>query len=680
MKKLYLAIILGLIVLSNVVFADGAPPRMYYDAVISNPNGAAFYIHSGDAIVQKGKLNQGTVVTINTSYEKINNEVYVYADWYASSQSERTYDVSNYAYGLIQFKDMKKKEPWKLSDISFDKVYMDKYVLGKEGVSIYEWPSLSEKIIGQIPDGEFIKVKNAYEKQYNEIDGWYYVEYKGVKGWISNVAGATGTKNENSFLISSWRGARMYDKDGNIVGKIAPNTIFKDYYIIDYGSNYSYYVEYKGENGYIKSNEIGSGTQSEISNYTVKYDGAVLIRDDGTFEDVPKGTILQYTANFYYKSRRVIYTNYNGNSGWLFYEYYDETSEYYQKNVNEIKEIMNKIINHLDEEYYYEEEKVEENKNDNIPTTTSAPIVIEKVSSDDFGLTPTEVLYICVLCAIIASLLTTILIVGMNKSFNKKILLVLIPIAIILTILTAFIFFNANKAQNSKIESNSYTNISETPVENIEVTDKEEVKELPVLRTKYTKNFFKLGEYAREWDTTYSSDGNKYGYIESYRTSDTDYKATSSAMFNGRVSASSTLAPQGNFSYEVEHIVNGNRENTWVEGVDGYGIGEYVEITYPNFISSDRLLKELCIVNGYAQTMTKWEKNSRVKKLKLYYEGKPVATVDLIDTISPQYIDISSLNLVIKAKSEATFKFEIMEVYEEGGEYADTAITGIVLN
>ena len=80
--------------------------------------------------------------------------------------------------------------------------------------------------------------------------------------------------------------------------------------------------------------------------------------------------------------------------------------------------------------------------------------------------------------------------------------------------------------------------------------------------------------------------------------------------------------------------------------------------------------------------MKKWENNSRVKVLKLYHNDELLATIDLLDTITPQYIDISSLNIESKANSSEKFKFEIAEVYEEeypGERYSDTAITGIML-
>ena len=84
------------------------------------------------------------------------------------------------------------------------------------------------------------------------------------------------------------------------------------------------------------------------------------------------------------------------------------------------------------------------------------------------------------------------------------------------------------------------------------------------------------------WDDSgllikYGMDGKFYGFEEDYWCGCSVWCAIGDYTCNATVS--STLAPQGKFSYEASNIIDGNRKNTWVEGVDGYGIGEYVKIT-----------------------------------------------------------------------------------------------------
>ena len=128
--------------------------------------------------------------------------------------------------------------------------------------------------------------------------------------------------------------------------------------------------------------------------------------------------------------------------------------------------------------------------------------------------------------------------------------------------------------------------------------------------------------------------------------------------------------------------VNYERNNTWVEGVDGYGIGETIEITqkYENLENENDIdFLNLCIVNGYAENLEKWTNNSRVKELKFFFNDKYVANIELEDTINPQYINIEEFGLKTKFGEEAKFSFEIVDVYE-GERYDDTAITGIVID
>ena len=147
------------------------------------------------------------------------------------------------------------------------------------------------------------------------------------------------------------------------------------------------------------------------------------------------------------------------------------------------------------------------------------------------------------------------------------------------------------------------------------------------------------------------------------------------------VKASSVLAPQGKTSYDASHLAIDDRENIWAEGVDGYGIGESIEIKqmYLGTGHAELTLYSMCIVNGNAKSATKWQENSRVKSMKLYYEGEYLGDIELEDTIKPQYIDLSPLNIKVGNGFDAHFKFEITDVYK-GSKYDDTCLTGIIID
>ena len=174
-------------------------------------------------------------------------------------------------------------------------------------------------------------------------------------------------------------------------------------------------------------------------------------------------------------------------------------------------------------------------------------------------------------------------------------------------------------------------------------------------------------------------DGNIFGYDERLTQGCSSWCGCQ--IYLCEVNASSVLADQGKVSYKASHLAEGNRENVWSEGVEGVGIGESIEIKQMYMGSGEAELSfySICIVNGYAENETKWKENGRVKSLKLYFEGEYMGLITLEDTMNPQYIDISAVQMRVGNGFDANFKFEIADVYE-GSKYDDTCLTGIVID
>lgn len=146
------------------------------------------------------------------------------------------------------------------------------------------------------------------------------------------------------------------------------------------------------------------------------------------------------------------------------------------------------------------------------------------------------------------------------------------------------------------------------------------------------------------------------------------------------VSASSYLKSQGENNYEPKNAHDLNYKNVWVEGVDGYGIGEYLLYTFGG--ASPRI-NEIIVVNGYVKSKTAWENNSRVKKLKMYIDDKPYAVLSLKDIRGSQSFKVKPIGIndrkdwdVLKTKPDWTLKFEILDVYK-GLKYDDVVISEI---
>jgi hypothetical protein len=132
--------------------------------------------------------------------------------------------------------------------------------------------------------------------------------------------------------------------------------------------------------------------------------------------------------------------------------------------------------------------------------------------------------------------------------------------------------------------------------------------------------------------------------------------------------------------YTANNIHDLNYKTAWVEGVTGQGIGE--KITY-DFPPENPRITKIIIVNGYVKSPKAWTENSRVKKLKMYVDGKPFALLELADSKQEQSFSFEPLGLSDREDYDKlltlprwTITFEIMEVYP-GSKYEDTAITEI---
>lgn len=137
------------------------------------------------------------------------------------------------------------------------------------------------------------------------------------------------------------------------------------------------------------------------------------------------------------------------------------------------------------------------------------------------------------------------------------------------------------------------------------------------------------------------------------------------------VRASSSLSSSGKYSYQAVNAFDANHDTAWVEGVEGQGIGEYLEYEFAGDCPRITTVK---IMNGYVKNDRAWQENSRVKKLKMYYQGKPYAILDLEDSRSLQSFDVGKLGPHDEKAPNWTLRFEILEVYE-GDKYDDTVIS-----
>ncbi len=141
------------------------------------------------------------------------------------------------------------------------------------------------------------------------------------------------------------------------------------------------------------------------------------------------------------------------------------------------------------------------------------------------------------------------------------------------------------------------------------------------------------------------------------------------------IKATSRLAPQGNNNYDEKNLYDYNNYTPWVEGTKGYGIGEKITFTLEDVNAG---FTGIYITNGYPKSKTAWQNNSRVKKLKLSYDGTPMYILNLKDEMGRQIFNWEKALNIDGDELVRTFTvtLEILDVYK-GDKYDDTAISEI---
>ena len=131
-----------------------------------------------------------------------------------------------------------------------------------------------------------------------------------------------------------------------------------------------------------------------------------------------------------------------------------------------------------------------------------------------------------------------------------------------------------------------------------------------------------------------------------------------------QASASSTLASQGTANHKAVNLYDWDPQTAWVEGKSDYGIGEHFQVDLP-YGGSD-----VGIFNGYQKSYDTWKNNSRVKKIKVIGDGRPLCYLVIKDLMGYQTFSIP------EDKEYGTYTFEIVEVYP-GDKWKDVAISEI---
>lgn len=132
---------------------------------------------------------------------------------------------------------------------------------------------------------------------------------------------------------------------------------------------------------------------------------------------------------------------------------------------------------------------------------------------------------------------------------------------------------------------------------------------------------------------------------------------------------SSVLKSQFGNSYGAVNLFDSSTGTAWVEGQQGNGVGEWITIEFETM----RRVKSFTVQNGYQKNNDIFQKNNRVRQLRVLFSGGETRTFILEDKISAQYLSLSS------PVQAYWMKFIIDDVWH-GNKYMDTAITKLLVN
>ncbi len=132
------------------------------------------------------------------------------------------------------------------------------------------------------------------------------------------------------------------------------------------------------------------------------------------------------------------------------------------------------------------------------------------------------------------------------------------------------------------------------------------------------------------------------------------------------VTASSTYSGD-RATHTAANLVDGKRETNWTEGVNGHGVGEYVEFTF----QQEQTITGFRICSGNHSSDSYYVKNSRPERIKLTFEDGRSEDFALLDVKEELTFQLS------EAVTTKTVRLTIQSVYE-GSSWDDTVISEIV--
>ncbi len=137
------------------------------------------------------------------------------------------------------------------------------------------------------------------------------------------------------------------------------------------------------------------------------------------------------------------------------------------------------------------------------------------------------------------------------------------------------------------------------------------------------------------------------------------------------------VQPTAGKARSIKMLNDENAETAWVADAGTSGVGVRFKFVFPKKLIGElegTPFYGLDIINGVWKTEQEWKAHGRVKRVRLYYNGKPLCDVAFAD--SRRWQRLSFPDILVHSGDSMTM--EILEIYP-GENGAGAAITEIVL-
>ncbi len=130
--------------------------------------------------------------------------------------------------------------------------------------------------------------------------------------------------------------------------------------------------------------------------------------------------------------------------------------------------------------------------------------------------------------------------------------------------------------------------------------------------------------------------------------------------------ASSTYPDEGNIAYDAGRASDGKLSTAWVEGKEGSGLGEWLELD----LGGEKRVHKLKVWGGMWYSPDYWRRSNRPSELELKFSDGSTQVLALADEMVPAELVLAS------PKATTSVRLRIKSVYP-GTTWLDTAISEV---